>query len=710
MTLESGVSTSIGQERSLRNAFFDSACVGHLVLTKALVVVDANTWICDWIGRDAGSLCGVSDIRSLLTVGGRILFETHLAPMLALDGDVAEAALDFRSSSGARLPALVNIARRPVDDEDYIFVSVSPAANRLAYEQEVIRSRKLAEQGHRRLRDVLESASDMILMADQDHVVTYANENARTALGLVSVEGVALVDLMAGTADGAIRSSIADTIASRDRRRFEHFHKASRRWLEIDQFPTEDGLSVFMRDVTDRKALEQDRARATGQIEHAATHDMLTGLKNRMGFTRVLEARLERPGLQSGFAVLLVDLDRFKSVNDTFGHAAGDALLKMVSMRMLSCVRSTDVVARLGGDEFAILCCFGDDPREAAVTVAARLLVELSETFDFEGKELVIGASIGIALAPDHGSMPDVLMQAADAALYDVKYSGRNALKIFDERLQSSEREKRLLEFDLRSAIQNGELSLTYQPIVAVRTRQPVGMEALLRWNHPSRGMISPSIFIPIAEQSGQMRAIGRWVARQALADAARWPRHLGVAINLSPVQLAYNDVVEVMTTEASRSGIDPKRVEIEVTESVLLGDNEALVAQLHQLRALGFRIALDDFGTGYSSLSYIKRFPFDKIKIDRTFVDDLDRSRDSAAIVAAVISLGRSLGVSITAEGVETEEQLQLLTALQCDTVQGFLFGRPKPAVDVLAAMDRWRGSRSVAATRSSGSRALQR
>jgi diguanylate cyclase (GGDEF)-like protein/PAS domain S-box-containing protein len=424
-----------------------------------------------------------------------------------------------------------------------------------------------------------------------------------------------------------------------------------------------------------------ERTAALARIHHAAHHDMLTGLENRLSLKDQIDGAFERAQAGGGrFAVMMVDLDRFKSVNDTYGHAVGDEVLKQVAARMRSQLRDGDIVARLGGDEFAILCRTEADPETTAVTMAERLLDAIASPYPVEGKQLVIGASIGIAIAPDHGECTDVLMRNADAALYRVKADGRNGLRVFDEDLHAVARTRRTLEADLRSALELNQFELFYQPVVDLVTRRIVGVEALLRWRHPERGLVSPGHFIPLLEESGLINPVGDWILERACRDGAKMPPHIRVAINVSPVQLRHRSLLGVVEKVLARTGLGAERLELEVTESVLLEKDEALLADLRRLRALGAHIVLDDFGTGYSSLSYIRMFPFDKLKVDKTFVDDLGRNDGAEAVVSAVIGLTKSLDMLSTAEGIETEEQAMLLRAAGCTLGQGYLFGRPVP------------------------------
>ena len=425
------------------------------------------------------------------------------------------------------------------------------------------------------------------------------------------------------------------------------------------------------------------RQKLEAQLTHMAHHDGLTALPNRVLFRQEMERELARARGGETVAVLCIDLDHFKRVNDTLGHAAGDALLQGAADRLRACVRETDIVARLGGDEFAIVQVQAEQPR-AATVLAERLIADLSRPFDIEGHQVVVGASVGIALAPSDGTEAEQLMKSADMALYRAKADGRGVLRYFESEMDAKMQARRALELDLRKALAEHEFELFYQPIVDLQSNRVSGFEALLRWNHPTQGLISPADFIPIAEEMGLITPLGEWVLRQACREAAGWPERVKVAVNLSPAQFKSKALALVVTTALADSGLAPDRLELEITESVLLQDNDTVRGILHQLRALGGRISMDDFGTGYSSLSYLRSFPFDKIKIDQSFVRDMGQHDDSIAIVRAVAGLGRNLGMSTTAEGVETNEQLGRLRAEGCTEVQGYLFSRPLPASEV--------------------------
>jgi diguanylate cyclase (GGDEF)-like protein/PAS domain S-box-containing protein len=442
-------------------------------------------------------------------------------------------------------------------------------------------------------------------------------------------------------------------------------------------FANRQAILVAVLDVTERKQAE-------ARIEHMAHHDALTGLPNRVLFHDRLGEALSRIRRGSGnLAVLCLDLDQFKSVNDTLGHPLGDALLKTVAERLDHCVRDTDMVARLGGDEFAIILPTIDGPHDAEQT-ASRVIDVLGQPYEIQGHEVVVGASVGIAIAPGDGDAADALLRNADMALYRAKGDGRGRFNFFEPEMDRRIQLRRTLELDLRKAFQNGEFELYYQPLINLDSGEVSGFEALLRWCHPERGMVSPAEFIPLTEEIGLITPLGEWVLRKACAEAMTWPAHVKVAVNLSPVQFKSRNLVQAVLTALAYSRLPATRLELEITESVLLGETDANLAILHQLRGLGVHISMDDFGTGYSSLSYLRSFPFDKIKIDQSFVRELAERPDCMAIIRAVVGLGTSLGIATTAEGVETPEQLERLRAEGCTELKGFLFSPPRRASDV--------------------------
>ena len=419
-------------------------------------------------------------------------------------------------------------------------------------------------------------------------------------------------------------------------------------------------------DVTERKA-------AAAKIARLAHYDPLTGLPNRTLFREQLERELSFVRRGAQLAVLYLDLDHFKGINDTLGHPAGDELLMAVTGRLRSCLRESDLIARLGGDEFAIVQTQLQHPKDAEI-LAQRLREAVTNVpYDLDGHQTTTDMSIGIALSPADGTEIDELIKHADLALYGAKAEGRANYRYFEPAMNARMKRRRGLEIDLRSALANGEFELHYQPLINLATEAIVGCEALLRWHHPERGMIPPLDFIPVAEETGLINAIGDWVLRRACAEAMNWPDHVSVAVNVSPMQFRNPGLALAVVGSLAASGLPARRLELEVTESVLMQNNDATLATLHQIRNLGVRISMDDFGTGYSSLSYLRSFPFDKIKIDRSFIGDLAKGDNAVAIVQAILDLAKSLKMTTTAEGVETADQQRLLQAAGCNEMQGF-------------------------------------
>ncbi|WP_407523559.1 EAL domain-containing protein [Methylobacterium oryzisoli] len=431
-------------------------------------------------------------------------------------------------------------------------------------------------------------------------------------------------------------------------------------------------------DINARKMAEQ-------QIAHMARHDALTDLPNRLLLRERLEQRLAEVRHHGGQCGLLyLDLDRFKSINDTLGHSMGDALLREVARRFQSALRVEDMAARLGGDEFVIV--INGAGREECAALAERLIVAMREPVWLGERPLEVGVSVGIALAPTHGLDTDTLLKRADQALYRAKHEGRNTYRLFEPAMDETAEERRRLELDLRLALRRGEFEMHYQPIVEAASGTVVAYEALVRWRHPVRGLVSPGEFIPLAEETGLIVPLGEWVLRAATHDAQRFPSQVRIAVNISAVQARHANLLRTVQAALSASRLPPGRLELEITEGVLLDEGDGVRDLLRGLRGLGVRLALDDFGTGYSSLSYLRRFPFDKIKIDRTFMADFDNP-ETAAIVRAIVGLGISLGMVITAEGIETPGQLAFAEAQGCVEVQGYVLGRPQPVEAALAA-----------------------
>jgi diguanylate cyclase (GGDEF)-like protein len=544
-----------------------------------------------------------------------------------------------------------------------------------------------------RLDTALNNMSQGLAMFDDEARLIVCNEHYRSLLGLPSElgkPGTMLSDIVAdccrrwGTPDDSAEQVATKLRQARSGETATHDVVADNRVLAFRTVSMPGGgwVATF-EDVTERRARE-------ARIRHLAQNDALTGIANRARFLDHLAAAERRLDTSAQpFAVLLLDIDHFKRVNDSYGHATGDALLKEVARRIRSVLADGDVLARLGGDEFAVLqaaprlftslTVAKADMRGSAAALAGRILSVIDRPFEVDGNDLVVGASVGIAIAPYDGA--GELMKRADLALYKAKSDGRNCYAFFDPALAAVVEERHRLERDLRDALARGEFELQYQPQVESATRRLRGLEALVRWRHPNDGLMSPDRFIPLAEDTGLIHPLGEWILDTACATAKRWPDEITVAINISPVQFRKVGLFESVQRALRRSGLPPRRLELEITERVLLDADAGNLDVLHRLKALGVSIALDDFGTGYSSLSYLTLFPFDKIKIDRSFVRDLLGREDCAAVTAAVVNLGRSLDIVTLAEGIETEAQYEALRAAGVRQMQGFLFGRPTPA-----------------------------
>jgi diguanylate cyclase (GGDEF)-like protein len=473
------------------------------------------------------------------------------------------------------------------------------------------------------------------------------------------------------------------------------------RSIQIANEPLADGGWVATHeDITERRRAEQ-------RIRHLAHYDALTDLPNRALFHERLKRELSSIAPARQLAVLYIDIDEFKSVNDSLGHLIGDELLKSVAVSLNRCVVAPDFVARLGGDEFAIVQTAVKTPAEVTALVT-QVFDAIREPYECLGHQLTTDASIGIALAPEHGVDLDQILKNADLAMYAAKTAGRRTYRFFEPDMEARVRARHELEMDLREAITEGGLEVYYQPCVGLQDNKITGCEALLRWRHSERGMISPAEFVPIAEDTGLINQIGEWVLTKACAEAATWPEDVKLAVNVSPVQFKSGTLALKIVAALAASGLPANRLELEITEAVLIRDDEAALAILHQLRAIGVRIALDDFGTGYSSLSYLQRFPFDKIKIDRCFVTDIAEPGGSSCIVRAVVNIAAERHMTTTAEGVETQQQQELLRALGCSEMQGYLFSPPKPAAEIKRLFFS-HGEQSTAAARGRGRIHLQ-
>jgi diguanylate cyclase (GGDEF)-like protein len=545
------------------------------------------------------------------------------------------------------------------------------------------------ETQNKRLDAALDNMSEGLCMFNGDQRLEIFNERYTRMYGLLPGQlkpGMTIQEILqkrtdAGTFAGEIPEAyVRDlmTVVTSDKPTTTIQELNDGRVIAVKYRPMPGkGWVATHEDITEQRRVQE-------RVAYMAHHDGLTDLANRAHLGERLTAALADERECSDLAVLCLDLDRFKEVNDTLGHASGDELLKGVAERLKSCIRETDLVARLGGDEFAILQIGGEQPKDAAA-LAARLLEAIGSHFEICGQQVAVGTSIGIAIAPSDGTEADQLLRNADLALYRAKSDQRGTYRFFEPEMDRRAQARRQLELDLRKALQNGEFELYYQPLVNLERDEIGGFEALLRWNHPERGKILPGDFIPLAEETGLIVPIGEWVLRQACAEAAKWPDHIKVAVNISAVQFKGAGLSNLVISAIAAAGLRPDRLEIEITESVMLQDPDAALAVLTRLHDLGVRMALDDFGTGYSSLSNLRKFPFDRIKIDRSFVADLSTANvDAIAVVRSVAQLGVSLGMATTAEGVETKDQLDLVRSEGCTDIQGYFISRPVPASDV--------------------------
>lgn len=565
-----------------------------------------------------------------------------------------------------------------------------------AIEVERLRSdrERLAAAERERIRAAVESCSDAVAIADGAGRLTYVNPAFVRLLGLT----VADVDRLGGPLrllpERGTRRSLVRQL------------RAAGTWSVETALRTAAGVEARValrisriQDAGDETvgfvALASDigeRLAAAARLHHLAHHDPLTGLPNRVLFgIRLDDALSQAARQQRGLSILLLDLDGFKHVNDTFGHSVGDRLLVEVGRRLQACADGTSTIARIGGDEFAILLPLSGDQTDAA-ELAGRVLRTLALPVPCEGQEIDTGTSVGISRFPDDGTTAEALLQCADLALYRAKAQGRGTCRFFEAQFAAEASHRKRIEQDLRRALQNGELALHYQLQLDIASGQAAGAEVLVRWQHPRDGMISPAAFIPIAEENGLIAPLGEWV----LDEACRWlasgdpaTARLQLAVNVSAAQFR-GDLVGMVERVLERRGVDPRRLELEITETAILNDTGSTLAQLCQLRAMGIGLALDDFGTGFGSLTYLRRFPFTRLKIDRSFVAELERDADAAAIVRSVIELGHQLRLRVTAEGIETAGQLALLRSLGCDDAQGYFIGRPVPAEALATSLRR--------------------
>ncbi|MBC9877408.1 EAL domain-containing protein [Bradyrhizobium sp. INPA01-394B] len=640
-------------------------------------------------------LLGIVFGSCALFVAGRDSLSSALAATILLT--VAIVSHHFTAMGALELtpdPAVaISGLSIPPASMSFLTASAAVAIIAIALVAALLDRRAKGELGRQQivLDTALENMSQGLCMFDASGKIMLFNERYAAMLGRTGIPltGRLLVEVLReehargqwkGDADQFFARLVAD---ARDGRTTTDVVTRFDRSIRVVNQPMQGGgwVATF-EDIT-------EWLEAQAKITHMARHDALTNLPNRVLFHEQLEQGLRRAGANDQLAVLCLDLDHFKDINDSLGHPIGDALLKEVGRRLKATVGEDDTVARLGGDEFAVVQ-IGRSEEAAARALASHIVEVISAPYEIDDHQIVIGVSIGISLSPQDGSHPDELLKNADLALYRAKADGRGTYRFFETGMDARAQARRLLEMDLRAALQRNEFQPYYQPIRDVVSDRVVAFEALLRWNHPQRGLIAPINFIPLAEETGLIVQLGELVLRRACADAATWPDDVGVAVNLSPVQFKNPNLIASVTEALEKSGLAARRLELEITESVLLQNSEATLTTLHELRAMGVRISLDDFGTGYSSLSYLRSFPFDKIKIDRSFVSELATREDSVAIIRAVTGLGRSLGIVTTAEGVENDAQLELLRREGCTQAQGYLFSKPRPASEVAMMLDR--------------------
>jgi diguanylate cyclase (GGDEF)-like protein/PAS domain S-box-containing protein len=537
------------------------------------------------------------------------------------------------------------------------------------------------------LRTILNSMSQGVLMFDAEARLIFSNQRYTEMYGLpadAAQPGSPLRDLLdRRIASGSFSDNPDDYIDGLKTGLAE-----GKAFTRVVNLPDGRVFSVLSRPMAEGGWLATheditERQRSEERIAHMARHDALTDLPNRVLMRERLDHELKRVKRGECLAVLCLDLDQFKSVNDALGHPVGDELLKLVSVRLRGCTREIDTVARLGGDEFAIIMTQMQQPADAA-SLSKRVRDSVTRPYQIDGHQIVTDISIGISVAPMDAIAPDALLRNADMALYGAKADGRGTFRFFEPEMNTRMRARRELEMDIRKALVGKEFELHYQPLVNMQTNEVSAFEALLRWDHAKRGSVSPAEFIPIAEETGLIIPLGEWVLKTACREAVNWPDPIKVAVNLSPAQLTNRNLLNAVSAALSESGMSAHKLQLEITETVLLQNTFSTLATLRELRRMGVQIALDDFGTGYSSLSYLRSFPFDKIKIDRSFIQDLANGAEPLAIVHAVAGLAKRLNMTSTAEGVETAQQLETLQAIGCTEMQGYLFSRARPASEI--------------------------
>lgn len=657
----------------------------HGIIAHARTHLQSSTQTARW-------LVPIALAGALAAVGLGILAirRNFIAPVMQLTDHVAR----IRASGNLEVPEVPELSRRQDEigilDQSFVEMvrELAEARRRL-----IASSQAELQTQYERLNAAIDNMPQGLCMYDADQNLIISNRF------YAEIYGIDPALLVPGTPLRTVLQERAKrTPAILDAEDWVETRLAAVRaresWYVVTDLPDGRSIAVTHRPMPDGGSIATheditERRRAEERIAYLAHHDALTDLPNRVRFREDLDAALGRVDHGDELAIFCLDLDHFKAVNDTLGHPIGDALLQAVAKRIRRTIGRGDCIARLGGDEFAIVQVPTGEPR-GCIPLAERLIETISRPYEIHGHQVVIGASIGIAMAPSDGDDSDSLLKHADMALYRAKEDGRSTYRFFEPEMDVRMQARRALELDLRKALALNEFELFYQPVVSLQTGRVSAFEALLRWRHPLRGLVMPGEFVPLAEEIGLIGPIGAWVLKTACKEAMNWPKSIRIAVNLSPVQFKGGTIALDVVAALGASGLRAERLELEITEAVLLQDTEVTLSTLNQLKDLGVRISMDDFGTGYSSLGYLQKFPFDKIKIDKSFVRDLFNTQEAIAIVRAVTSLSNSLGVSTTAEGVESESQLEQLRNEGCTEVQGYLFSQPKPAHEIDLLLER--------------------
>jgi len=685
------------EELSRQNLLFNTAIDN---MSQGVCLFDAEQRIV-FANRRYGELYGLGqDLLQPGTTLRRILEARVESGVLAgIDGArfVAEGIASFRSSITQLLRLSdgrsINVVRRPIVDGGVVSTHEDVTERETLHSQLARQNTLLKEQEERLRRQniqfdaALNNMVQGLAMFDAEQKLVLCNRRYAEIYGLTGQQtqpGTPLSRIIEYRISNGLHSEklpeevIDSMLHKRDGTRARQFinQLSDGRSIAITIQPMADGGTV----TTHHDITEQRRSEA--KIAHLANHDSLTELANRALLNERLGHALATVPPGQMVAAHLLDLDHFKNVNDTLGHPIGDELLRMIASRLRGLMPASTTIARMGGDEFVVLQTIAQTSE--AATLAQRIIAALGEPYDVNGHHVVTGTSIGIATASAEATAADQLLRNADLALYRAKGSGRNTFCFYEQDMDAQMQQRRAMELDLRKALASGEFELHYQPIVNLQRNEVSGVEALIRWRHPEKGMISPGAFIPLAEENGLIVPIGEWALRTACFTVAKWPSPISVSVNLSAVQFRAPGLIQVVINSLAASGLAPSRLELEITESVLLENSSATLDILYKLREVGVRIAMDDFGTGYSSLSYLQSFPFDKIKIDRSFIRDIADRLGSLNIVRAVTALAKGLGMATTAEGVETQEQLETVKSEGCTEMQGFLFSRPRPAHEI--------------------------